>query len=106
MSALEIILLILALLLLFVGPLGGYFLRVKHHEKSLKHSKEEAENIIEEGKKEAENAKKEAILEARQEIFNQRKDFERDVKERRQVVVDLETKISNVKKCSTTEVLT
>ncbi|MGI6359787.1 MAG: ribonuclease Y [Acholeplasmatales bacterium] len=94
MSTLEIILLILALLLLFVGPLVGYFLRVKHHEKSLRRSKEEAENIIEEGKKEAENAKKEAILEARQEIFNQRKDFERDVKERRQVVVDLETKIS------------
>ncbi len=94
MSTLEIILLILALLLLFVGPLVGYFLRVKQHEKSLRHSKEEAENIIEEGKKEAENAKKEAILEARQEIFNQRKDFERDVKERRQVVVDLETKIS------------
>lgn len=94
MTILEIILLILTLLLLFAGPLAGYFLRVKQHEKSIQHSKEQAENIIEEGKKEAENYKKEAILEARQEIFNQRKDFEKDVKERRQVVIDLETKIS------------
>ena len=43
--------------------------------------------------KEAENAKR-SHFRSPTRNFNQRKDFERDVKERRQVVVDLETKIS------------
>ncbi len=94
MSTLEIILLISTLLLLIVGPIGGYFLRVIHHEKSLRLSKEEAEKIVEEGKKEADNYRKEMVLEARQEIFNLKKEFEKDAKERRQQVVDMENKIS------------
>ncbi len=94
MSNLEIILLISTLFLLIVAPIGGYFLRVIHHEKSLRLSKEEAENIVEEGRKEADNYRKEAVLEARQEIFNLKKDFEKDVKERRQTVVEMENKIS------------
>jgi Tfp pilus assembly major pilin PilA len=44
--------------------------------------------------KEAEKLKKEAILEARQNIFDQKREFERDMKERKQVVLDFETKIS------------
>ncbi len=94
MSTLEIILLISTLLLLIVGPIGGYFLRVVHHEKSLRLSKAEAENIIEEGRKEADNYRKEMVLEARQEIFNLKKDFDKDVKERKQLVVEMENKIS------------
>ncbi|MDY0115307.1 MAG: ribonuclease Y, partial [Acholeplasmatales bacterium] len=94
MSNLEIILLISTLLLLVVGPIGGYFLRVIHHEKSIRLSKEEAEKIVEEGKKEADTYKKESLLEARQEIFNLKKEFDKDVKERKQMVVDLENKLS------------
>ena len=96
MSLTEVIILIISILLALVaGTLIGYFLRVKHHEKSLENSKREAENIIEEGKKEAEKTKKESILEARQEIFNLKRDFDKDVKERRQAVVDLENKVNN-----------
>lgn len=94
MSNLEIILLISTLLLLVVGPIGGYFLRVIHHEKTIRLSKEEAEKIVEEGKKEADTYKKESLLEARQEIFNLKKEFDKDVKERKQMVVDLENKLS------------
>ena len=50
MSLTEVIILIISILLALVaGTLIGYFLRVKHHEKSLENSKREAENIIEEG---------------------------------------------------------
>jgi len=72
----------------------GYFVRVWQHEKSIKASKEAAQKIVEEGKKEAEKAKKEAILETKQEIFALRKDFENDMRERRQVVVTLENKVT------------
>lgn len=82
------------LLAVILGLLIGYFLRVWHHEKSIKASNELAEKIVEDGKKEAERAKRESILEAKQEIFVLKKDFENDLKERRQVVVALENKAS------------
>lgn len=81
------------LLGLIVGAIVGFFIRVKMHEKSLLESKQESKKIVDEGQKEAERIKKELILEARQDIFNQKKEFERDIKERKQVVIDLETKL-------------
>lgn len=85
---------IVSILLLASGLIGGFIFRVKQHEKSLQNSREQAKKIVEEGQKEAEKLKKEAILEARQNIFDQKREFERDMKERKQVVLDLETKIS------------
>ncbi|MBU1094221.1 MAG: ribonuclease Y, partial [Firmicutes bacterium] len=72
----------------------GYFVRVWHREKSINASKELAEKIVEDGKKEAEKAKRESVLEAKQEIFVLRKDFDNDMRERRQVVVNLESKVT------------
>src|SRR3989339_69473 len=81
--------------LLIVGALVvGYFIRVWHHEKSIKTSRATAEKIVEDGKKEAEKAKRESVLEAKQEIFALRKEFDNDVRERRQVVLNLENKVS------------
>ncbi len=85
---------IVSILLLALGLIGGFIFRVKQHEKSLQDSRELAKKIVEDGQKEAEKLKKEAILEARQNIFDQKREFERDMKERKQVVLDLETKIS------------
>lgn len=85
---------IVSILLLALGLVGGFIFRVKQHEKNLQTSREQAKKIVEEGQKEAEKLKKEAILEARQNIFDQKREFERDMKERKQVVIDLETKIS------------
>ena len=85
---------IVSILLLALGLIGGFIFRVKQHEKSLQNSHELAKKIVEDGQKEAEKLKKEAILEARQNIFDQKREFERDMKERKQVVLDLETKIS------------
>ena len=82
------------LLGLLVGLIFGYFIRVWHREKSIKATRELAEKIVEDGKKEAEKAKRESVLEAKQEIFVLRKDFDNDMRERRQVVVNLENKVS------------
>jgi ribonucrease Y len=86
--------LIISILLAIIGFLGGYFIRVWQHEKSLRNSRETAEKIVEDGKKEAEKAKRESVLEAKQEIYQLRKEFENDMRERRQVVVTLENKVS------------
>lgn len=85
---------IVSILLLASGLIGGFIFRVKQHEKSLENSRLQAKKIVEEGQKEAEKLKKEAILEARQNIFDQKREFERDMKERKQVVIDLESKIT------------
>ncbi len=85
---------IVSILLLALGLVGGFIFRVKQHEKKLQNSREQAKKIVEEGQKEAEKLKKEAILEARQNIFDLKREFERDMKERKQVVLDLESKIS------------
>ncbi|MBN2268810.1 MAG: ribonuclease Y [Acholeplasmataceae bacterium] len=84
----------ISVLLAIVGFAIGYFVRVWHHEKNLKASRSIAEKIVEDGKKEAEKHKRESVLEAKQEIFALRKDFDNDLRERRQVVVNLENKVS------------
>ena len=85
---------IISVLLGFLGFGLGYFIRVWQREKSLRATKELVEKIVEDGKKEAEKAKRESVLEAKQEIFALRKDFDNDMRERRQVVLNLENKVS------------
>ncbi len=82
------------LLAIIIGFAVGYLVRVWHREKSINASKELAEKIVEDGKKEAEKAKRESVLEAKQEIFVLRKDFDNDMRERRQVVLNLENKVT------------
>ncbi|MBN3490573.1 ribonuclease Y [Acholeplasma equirhinis] len=79
---------------LAIGAIVGYFIRVAHHEKSLRLSREEASRIIEDAKKEAEKTKREHVFEAKQEILALRKEFDNDMRERRQVVINLEEKVS------------
>ncbi|WP_051614445.1 ribonuclease Y [Acholeplasma equifetale] len=79
---------------ILMGAYIGYMVRVAHHEKSLKASREEAARIIEDGKKEAEKIKREQVFEAKQEILALRKEFDNDVRERRQVVLTLEEKVT------------
>lgn len=81
-------------LLIVIALILGYFIRVGQHEKSLKASRALAEKIVEDGKKEAEKSKRESVLEAKQEIFALRKELENDMRERRQVVLNLENKVA------------
>jgi ribonucrease Y len=85
---------IISILLAATGTVLGYFLRVWQREKNLRTSRELAEKIVEDGKKEAEKSKRESVLEAKQEIYALRKEFENDMRERRQVVVTLENKVT------------
>ncbi|MDL2292892.1 ribonuclease Y [Acholeplasma sp. OttesenSCG-928-E16] len=91
MIDIHVALLIISILLgIIVGIAVGYFVRIWHKEKSLKKSQAEAEKIIEDAKKEAEKNKRESVLEAKQEIYTLKKEADIDLRERRQVVVDLE----------------
>lgn len=82
----------ISVLLAIIGFTGGYFIRVWQHERNLRTSRNVVQKIVEDEKKEAEKAKRESVLEAKQEIFALRKDFDRDVRERRQIVLTLENK--------------
>ncbi len=84
----------ISVLLAIIGVALGYMIRVWQHEKSLENSRALADKIVEDGKKEAEKHKRESVLEAKQEIFALRKEFENDMRERRQIVVNLENKVS------------
>ncbi len=87
--------LVLSILLTFILSIFvGYFIRVWHHDKSLKKAQNQVEKLIEEGKREASKIKKETVFETKQELFQLKKDQEKDLRERRQVVINLENKSS------------
>ena len=95
MGPLEWIFVVVISLLLFgLGLVLGYFYRVKQHDKSLNEARAQAENIVAEGKTLAEKLKREAILEAKTEIQELKRQAERDIKERKTVVLELETKLT------------
>ncbi|MDE6047072.1 MAG: Rnase Y domain-containing protein, partial [Anaeroplasmataceae bacterium] len=94
-ASIWILLIVLCLIFgLIIGLVAGYFIRVKMHEKSFTRTKNEAEKIIAMAEGEAEKKKKEALTEAKQEIANMKADADRDIKERRSAVVDLENKLN------------
>ena len=95
MGPLEwVIVVVISLLLFGVGLVLGYFYRVKTHEKTLEASRAQAEAIVAEGKTTAEKLKREAILEAKTEIQEIKRQAELDIKERKAVVLELESKIT------------
>ena len=77
-----------------VGIAGGYYVRVKLHEKSLTAAKQEAEKIIADAEADAEKKKKESIIEAKKEIAELKQEADHDIKERKNVVVELENKLN------------
>ena len=90
-----ILLIVLCLIFgLVIGLVAGYFVRVKMHEKTFANTKAEAEKIIAMAEAEAEKKKREALQEAKQEIADLKNDADRDIKERRSAVVDLENKLN------------
>ncbi len=86
--------LIVSILTLILGVITGYFLRVKMHEKTLESSKQQSTKIVEDGKNEAQNLKKEMINEAKEDIATLRTNAEADIKERKNIVVELENKLT------------
>jgi len=84
----------LIILGLVLGVVFGYVIRVKLHEKSFSAAKEEAEKLVLDAEREAEKHKKESIIEAKQEIAVLKQEADLDIKERKNVVVELENKLN------------
>ncbi|MBH9991972.1 ribonuclease Y [Lactobacillus sp. W8092] len=72
-----------AVLLVVVGAVIGFFVRKSAYESSLKQAGKSAEDIIEAAKKDAASAKKEALVEAREQSHKYRQEQEDDLRDRR-----------------------
>ena len=73
---------------------SGYFLRKYIAEKKLKSAEVEAEHILEVAKKEVLDKRREAELEAKDLLYRMRQDFEREIKDRKQEIVNLEKRLT------------
>ena len=85
---------ILIVLFCIVGLGLGYILRVKIYEKSFAETKRNSEKIIADAQAEADKLKKDSIIEAKQEISALKHEADKDIKERKSVVVEQEHKLS------------
>ena len=93
LTALWIIL--AAVLSLAIGIAGGFFLRVKIHEKSLKESRLAIEKHQKEAEEEIENFKKNRKEETEKEVARLKSNCDQEIKERREEMKRQENKIQN-----------
>ena len=82
----------------FVGTLLGFFIRSTIYENKIARSKEKAQQIIDEATKEAENKKRQALLEFKEEQHRIKTETERELKDRRQLVLELEGRLNSREK--------
>lgn len=85
--------LVIAIALVIVAFVVGYFMRKSIAEAKISSAEEAAKNIIENAQKGIEASKKEAILEAKDEAHKIRNEAERDVRERRKEIERLERRV-------------
>lgn len=81
-------------LLTILSVILGYIVRVIQYEHGLKKTNNMLKQIISDGEKEAEKLKKDYLAEGKQEIANLKNEAEKEIKDRKQVVVDLEHKLN------------
>jgi len=82
---------------MFVGLVAvycGYFLRRYVAEKRIKNAEAQAEHILEVAKKDVLDKRREAELEAKDLLYRMRQDFEREIKDRKQEIVNLEKRLT------------
>jgi len=72
----------------------GYFLRKHIAEKRVKSAEQQAEHILETAKKDVLDKRREAELEAKDLLFRMRQDFEREIKDRKLEIVNLEKRLT------------
>ncbi len=92
-STLKMIVYIVEVLVFILVFFAGYFIRKFFSEKHLRDTEERAKKGAEESKKEFENRKKEVELELKDLKFKMRLDFERETKDRRQELSNLEKRL-------------
>ena len=72
----------------------GYFLRKHIAEKKIQVAELQAQHILEQARKEATDKRREAELEAKDLLYRMRQDFERETKDRRQEISNLEKRLA------------
>jgi len=77
-----------------IAVFGGYFFRKYVAEKKIEDAETKARHILEEAKKEAQDKRREAELEAKDLMHRMRQDFERETKDRRQEIFNLEKRLA------------
>jgi len=86
--------LILFVLIAAVAFLIGYLLRKYVAEKKIEDAETQARHILEQAKKEAQDRHREVELEAKDLLYRMRQDFERETKDRRLEVSNLEKRLT------------
>jgi ribonucrease Y len=82
---------------MFVGLVAvycGYFLRRYVAEKRIKNAEAQAEHILEQAKKDVLDKRREAELEAKDLLYRMRQDFEREIKDRKQEIINSEKRLT------------
>ncbi len=72
---------------------GGYLIRKYSAEKKIAVAEKKAQQIIEEAKKNAENRRREVDLETKDLLYRMRSEFEKETKDRRQELLNLEKRL-------------
>jgi len=86
---------IIEVLIFILVFFAGYFIRKFFSEKHLRETEERAKRILEESKKEFDNRKKEVELESKDLKFRMRSDFERETKDKRQELANIEKRLTH-----------
>ncbi|MBU1147894.1 MAG: ribonuclease Y [Candidatus Omnitrophica bacterium] len=92
-SNIKTIISVIEVLVFILVFFAGYFIRKFFSERHLRENEERTKKILEESKKELDNRKKELELEARDSKYKVRSDFERETKEKRLEIANLEKKL-------------
>src|SRR3989338_1831563 len=77
-----------------ISVCAGYLLRRYVAEKKIQDAETQARHILEQAKKEAQDRRREAELEAKDLLYRMRQDFERETKDRRQELSNLERRLA------------
>ncbi len=77
-----------------VSVLAGYALRKHIAEKKIQDAESKAQHILEQARKEAQDKHREVELEAKDLLYRVRQDFERETKDRRQEISNMEKRLS------------
>jgi len=77
-----------------IAALAGYLFRRYVAEKKIQDAETKAHHILEQAKKETQDRRREAELEAKDLMYRMRQDFERETKDRRQEIANLEKRLA------------
>jgi ribonuclease Y len=85
---------IVALAVAVVATGAGYFMRKHLAEKKIQDAESQAEHILEQARKEVQDKRREAELEAKDLLYRMRQDFERETKDRRAEISNMEKRLA------------